>query len=327
MSYIVLKDITKKFGDHTVLNDVSFEIEQGEFITLLGPSGCGKTTLLRILAGLERSDNGAVTIDGCDMTFAEPKARRISMIFQQYSLFPTMTVEKNIAFGLKMHRTDRKLIPQKIEQALRMVALSGSEKKYPGQLSGGEQQRVALARAIVTDAKMLLLDEPFSAIDAKLRKALQIQIKELHQELGLTTIFVTHDQDEAMSMSDRIYLMHGGRVEQTGTPMELYLEPQTPYVAGFMGHYNLFEEHGMALALRPEVIMLSRDAWPHEKAFVTGQGIVHRVMAQGNIIRYTVKTAERMIDVDVLYNSQSNYHIGDTVYYRYDPQQIKRWAV
>lgn len=325
MAFLELQHIQKSFEDQHVLRDVNISIERGEFITLLGPSGCGKTTLLRIISGLEKLDGGTVLVNGQDKTFAEPKERDISMIFQQYSLFPTMTVYNNIAFGLKMKKVDKAEIARKIARALEMVNLSGSEKKYPSQLSGGEQQRVALARAIVTDARILLLDEPFSAIDAKLRKALQIQIKEIHNELGLTTIFVTHDQDEAMRMSDRIYLMNKGRVEQEGSPMDLYLNPKSPYVASFMGHYNLFDEDGY-WAIRPEAIELSASDWSaREAGYVYGQGAVHRIMAQGNISRITVQTAERLIDVDVLYQGAERFELGQQVFFRYPESEVRSW--
>ena len=192
-------------------------------------SGCGKTTLLRSIAGLVGIDSGSIRIDGEDITHVSPRQRNLAMVFQQYSLFPSMNVYDNIAYGLRIQKMPRNEIDQKVKEALALIEMEGSEAKYPSQLSGGEQQRVSLARGIVTNPKVLLLDEPFSAIDAKLRKALQIRIKNIHTSLGITTIFVTHDQEEAMRMSDRIYLMNAGRVEQSGSPMELYLSPKTHY--------------------------------------------------------------------------------------------------
>ncbi len=326
MAYIKFEHIQKSFDGQKVLEDINISIDKGEFITLLGPSGCGKTTLLRSLAGLVKVDAGTVFIDGKDVTFAEPKNRNISMIFQQYSLFPTMTVFRNIAFGLKMQKVNKEDIKHRVMNALEMVDLLGSENKYPSQLSGGEQQRVALARAIVTKAKVLLLDEPFSAIDAKLRKALQIKIKEIHSDLGLTSIFVTHDQEEALRMSDRIYLMHDGKIEQEGTPMELYLNPGTPFVAGFMGHYNLYEED-QVWAVRPEAIDMSKEPWQEmtgSSTYVSGQ--IKRMIPQGNIIRYTVDVGERLMDVDILFDEDVKYKIHDKVYLRYDKEQVKQWT-
>lgn len=324
MAYIEFEHIQKAYDDKVVLKDINISIEKGEFITLLGPSGCGKTTLLRSLAGLIRVDDGKIYIDGKDVTYAEPKERNINMIFQQYSLFPTMTVYKNIAFGLKMQNVDKEEISKRVMNALEMVDLLGSENKYPSQLSGGEQQRVALARAIVTRAQVLLLDEPFSAIDAKLRKTLQIKIKEIHNELGLTSIFVTHDQEEALRMSDRIYLMHDGKIEQEGTPMDLYLNPQTPFAAGFMGHYNLYEGDEI-WAVRPEAIDIAKTPWNEKDGYVYLSGTIKRVIPQGNIIRYTVDIGDRLMDVDVLFEENVKYMYDDKVYLRYLKQQVKSW--
>lgn len=323
MPDIKLEQLCKKFDDQVVLDNVDISINSGEFITLLGPSGCGKTTLLRSLAGLQRIDSGRILINGEDMTFAEPKDRNISMIFQQYSLFPTMNVYRNISFGLKMQKVSKDEIDKRVKNALEMVDMTGSENKYPSQLSGGEQQRIALARAIVTQAKILLLDEPFSAIDAKLRKALQIKIKDIHHELGLTSVFVTHDQEEAMRMSDRIYLLHDGKVEQAGNPMDLYLNPKTSFVAGFMGHYNLYEGE-KSWAIRPEAIEISSNPWNiTSDDFEYQKGIIMRIIPQGNIIRYTVATERCDIDVDVLYEANSNLRLNDSVYLRFRKDQIK----
>lgn len=335
MAYIEFKDINKSFDGQEILKGIHISIERGEFITLLGPSGCGKTTLLRCLAGLEKVDNGAVYLDGLDITNVQPKDRNISMIFQQYSLFPTMTVYKNIAFGLKMQKVSKEEIDRRVKEALELVDLSGSEKKYPSQLSGGEQQRVALARSIVTKSKVLLLDEPFSAIDAKLRKALQIQIKEIHTKLGITTIFVTHDQEEAMRMSDRIYLMNQGDVEQVGSPMDLYLRPKTPFVSGFMGHYNMFTaevfarmtqeclENAGIYAVRPEAIHISSTAW--EKQLDDSyylEGTIKRIIPQGNIMRYTIQVENELIDVDVLFDAECSFAMDEKVYLEIEKQQI-----
>lgn len=209
-----------------------------------------------------------------------------------------------------------------------MVDLSGSENKYPSQLSGGEQQRVALARAIVTKAKVLLLDEPFSAIDAKLRRALQIKIREIHDELAMTTVFVTHDQEEAMRMSDRIYLIHDGRIEQSGTPTELYLHPQTPFAAGFMGHYNLYHEASENYkAVRPETIEISHRPWPQASEFLYLDGHIKRIIPQGNIMRYTVATSTRLVDVDILYDEKERFHLEDTVYLKINQKNVITYRV
>lgn len=324
MSYIEIQQVNKTFEDgQPVLKSISLSIEKGEFITLLGSSGCGKTTLLRSIAGLVGIDSGKILIDGADMTGLSPKERNLAMVFQQHSLFPTMTVYDNIGFGLRFKKMPKEEKDAKIRKALKLIELEGSEKKYPSQLSGGEQQRVSLARGIVTDPKVLLLDEPFSAIDAKLRKALQIRIKNIHTELGITTIFVTHDQEEAMRMSDRIYLMHDGKIEQSGSPMTLYLAPQSAYAAGFIGHYNMIGGEAWAsisgcgeksghYALRPESIFFceSEEATPHTVFF---EGNIRQVIYQGNVVRYTVECGGVKLDIDQLYEGHCQKSRGDHV--------------
>ena len=298
---------------------------------MLGASGCGKTTLLRSIAGLVGIDSGSIRIDGEDITHVSPRQRNLAMVFQQYSLFPSMNVYDNIAYGLRIQKMPRNEIDQKVKEALALIEMEGSEEKYPSQLSGGEQQRVSLARGIVTNPKVLLLDEPFSAIDAKLRKALQIRIKNIHTSLGITTIFVTHDQEEAMRMSDRIYLMNAGRVEQSGSPMELYLSPKTHYAASFIGHYNISPGELWALlgftqdpsgsyAVRPESICLS-DTPPSQGQF-TLEGVVKQVIYQGNVIRYTVTAGQLQLDVDQLYEGQHQFYRGDTVYLMLDNKDV-----
>ena len=238
MAYIEFRNIEKFYGSNQVLKGIDLKIEKGQFVTLLGPSGCGKSTLLRCLAGLEEVNGGRIFLDGEDITDKEPKERNIGMVFQQYSLFPNMTVEENIAFGLKLKKMEPAAIREKVAGAIKMVELNGKEKQHPASLSGGQQQRVALARSIVMEPKVLLLDEPLSAIDAKLRKSLQISIKQITKKLGLTAIFVTHDQDEAMVMSDVINLFHEGRIEQSGDPVSVYTKPVSSFAASFIGNYN-----------------------------------------------------------------------------------------
>lgn len=338
MAYINFEHLYKSFDGKEVLKDINLTIDKGEFITLLGPSGCGKTTLLRSLAGLEKLDRGAIYLDNKEITYMPPKDRNISMIFQQYSLFPTMTVYKNIAFGLKMKKVDKKEIHQNVMNSLKMVDLLGSENKYPFQLSGGEQQRVALCRCIVTNAKVLLLDEPFSAIDAKLRKALQIKIKEIHNDLGLTTVFVTHDQEEAMRMSDRIYLMNAGMVEQMGTPMDLYLNPRTPFAVSFMGHYNHLtnlefiqligkkDSDAVSYAIRPESIEMKESPWTEQLPdYYYFEGVIKRITPQGNIIRYSALVGEIILDIDVLFETDHTYQRNGKVYLRTKKEHILKF--
>ena len=239
MAYIRFENLNKSFGNNHVLKDINLDVEKGELVTLLGPSGCGKSTLLRCLSGLEKVTSGKIYLDGVDITDVDPRDRGIGMVFQQYSLFPNMSVKENVAFGLKMKKVPKDEIDKKVKHMLEIVGLSDKIDQYPMQLSGGQQQRVALARAIVTEPKVLLLDEPLSAIDALLRHNLQIEIRRIQKELNITTIFVTHDQDEAMVMSDTIHLFNAGHIEQSGSPVDLYVTPKTKFTASFIGNYNL----------------------------------------------------------------------------------------
>ncbi|RKW69416.1 ABC transporter ATP-binding protein [Galactobacter caseinivorans] len=235
---VSLVEVVKKYGSTTVLHGVTLELQPGELVCLLGPSGCGKTTALRCLAGLEEVSGGAVLIGGEDVSAVPVNKRDIGMVFQAYSLFPHLTVAKNVAFGLERRGVPRAARDTRVEDSLRVVGLEGFEDRFPHQLSGGQQQRVALARALVTRPKALLLDEPLSALDAKVRVRLREQIRAIVTELGITTVFVTHDQEEALAISDRVAVMNGGRIEQLGTPEELYRKPATPFVANFVGLSN-----------------------------------------------------------------------------------------
>ncbi|HEY3755531.1 MAG TPA: ABC transporter ATP-binding protein [Opitutaceae bacterium] len=236
---IEARNITKRFGDFVAVRDVSLAVAPGEFLTLLGPSGCGKTTLLRVLAGFERPDEGAVLLEGKEITDLPPYRRNLNQVFQSYALFPHLSVEDNVAFGLKMRGTPAADRERRVHSALDGVALKGFEHRKPDQLSGGQRQRVALARALVCEPKVLLLDEPLSALDAKLRKAMQIELKQLQRRTGLSFVFVTHDQQEALTLSDRIAIMNAGRIEQMGTPEEIYRRPRTAFAADFIGQANL----------------------------------------------------------------------------------------
>jgi spermidine/putrescine transport system ATP-binding protein len=238
---IELVALRKEFGDVIAVDGIDLEVAGGEFFSLLGPSGCGKTTTLRMIAGFEQPTSGSIYIDGVDVARTPPHKRPVNTVFQNYALFPLMTVFENVAFGLAYVRTTKGEIERRVRAALAMVRLSSYEKRRPAQLSGGQQQRVALARALVLNPAALLLDEPLGALDAKLRKALQVELKSLQQQVGITFIYVTHDQEEALTMSDRLAVMADGRVEQVGTPGEVYEEPATAYVADFLGHSNLME--------------------------------------------------------------------------------------
>jgi spermidine/putrescine transport system ATP-binding protein len=238
---IVVESVTKRFDEVTAVDDISITIPGGEFFSLLGPSGCGKTTTLRMIAGFEAPDAGRILLQGADVTHVPPAKRNVNMVFQAYGLFPHMTVGENVAFGPKIKKWSREETRQRVAEAIKTVRLDGFEDRRPGQLSGGQQQRVALARALVNRPAALLLDEPLGALDLKLRKEMQLELKDLQQRTGTTFVYVTHDQEEAMTMSDRIAVMNGGVVEQLATPKELYQRPASAFVAGFIGTSNLIE--------------------------------------------------------------------------------------
>lgn len=242
--YIELEHISKYFGTFKASDDVSFGIEKGKLVGLLGPSGSGKTTILRMLAGLEKQDEGDVIIDGKNVNTLTPDQRKIGFVFQSYALFPYMTVYDNIAYGLKVQKRDKKFIENRVHELLELVGLPGVEKRYPDQLSGGQRQRIALARALAPQPEVLLLDEPFAAIDAKVRKELRTWLRETIDKVGITSIFVTHDQDEAIEIADEIIITNKGRIEQVGNPVEIYENPKTPFVAQFIGQSAVIKDFG-----------------------------------------------------------------------------------
>ncbi|MGI2879908.1 ABC transporter ATP-binding protein [Vibrio furnissii] len=314
MSDVSVQQLTKRFGNNTVFESIQFDIQQGEFITLLGPSGCGKSTLLRSLAGLNPVDSGSIFVGGEEITHAAPQKRGIGMVFQSYALFPNMTVAGNIGFGLKMQGRDKATMAREVAQVIELVALQGKEDCYPHQLSGGQRQRVALARALVVKPRILLLDEPLSALDAKIRKHLRQQIRDIQKELNLTTIFVTHDQEEAMTMSDRIFLMHQGKIVQQGSPESIYTQPANEFVAGFMGHYNLVNaaqaktllnlDTPWKVAIRPESIYVAEQG-RHYGAHISApqRAVIKSHQLLGNVIRYHVAVDTCELTVDTLNRS------------------------
>ncbi|WP_231933877.1 ABC transporter ATP-binding protein [Bordetella bronchialis] len=263
---VSLEGVVKKYREQTVLQDISLKIRRGEFLTLLGPSGCGKTTLLNLIAGFAEADNGEIFIDDQLVTDLPPYQREIGIVFQNYALFPHMTVERNIGYGLRMRRVPPAEIARRVAEAMAMVKLDGLGQRKPRELSGGQQQRVALARALVIRPKVLLLDEPFSALDKSLRGAMQVEIRDIQRRLGVTTVFVTHDQGEALSMSDRIAVMSAGAIRQIASPGELYRNPQDPFVASFLGDVNILPAHyhgsdpdGIQLRLGAGLIRVPRE--------------------------------------------------------------------
>ena len=282
---IRLEQVTKTFDGHVLaVDEVTLDIEAGEFFALLGPSGCGKTTSLRMIAGFEIPDSGRVHVGGRDITDLPVHKREMGMVFQSYALFPHRTVAENVAFGLRMRDVPRADIERRVKAALALVALTGLEDRKPSQLSGGQQQRVALARALVVEPPVLLCDEPLGALDRKLRQQMQFELKELQKRLGVTLVFVTHDQEEALAMSDRIAVMNKGRIEQIGAPTEIYEKPRTKFVADFIGEINLLEERGRASALRPEKIRFvppgeARASGIIETSYFLGGATLYRVRA------------------------------------------------
>lgn len=324
MAYIRFENLNKSFGDNHVLKDINLDVEKGELVTLLGPSGCGKSTLLRCLSGLEKVTSGKIYLDGVDITDVDPRDRGIGMVFQQYSLFPNMSVRDNVAFGLKMKKVPKDEIDKKVKEMLEIVGLSDKIDQFPMQLSGGQQQRVALARAIVTEPKVLLLDEPLSAIDALLRHNLQIEIRRIQKELNITTIFVTHDQDEAMVMSDTIHLFNKGHVEQSGTPVDLYTAPRTKFTASFIGNYNLLhaEKFGKAcgetldcedVAIRPEIVKMSKEPIESDSCYKL-KGKITSFISHGNVIRFRVENDDLWLNSDVVFERELAFAEGDEVY-------------
>jgi putative spermidine/putrescine transport system ATP-binding protein len=330
MAFLEIRNIQKNFGAAQVVRDFSLDIESGEFVSFLGPSGCGKTTVLRMVAGFEEPSSGNIVIGGSDVTRLKPNQRDIGMVFQAYALFPNMTVAQNIAFGLKVARTPQAEIRERVAAMLALIKLPELGDRYPYQLSGGQQQRIALARALAPKPKLLLLDEPLSALDAKVRVALREEIRAIQKELGITTIFVTHDQEEALSISDRIAVMYGGKAEQVGTPFEVYNRPATRFVANFVGTLNVLEGtvsdaasgvvevheekvmlkdrlngartgDRLSLALRPEAIALGRK--PGYDSSLKGR--IADVHFLGSVIRVRVALGGSVVSLDTFNNPSS----------------------
>lgn len=297
--YIELKNINKSFGDFQASKDVNFAIEKGKLVGLLGPSGSGKTTILRMLAGLEHQDSGDICINGNVVNDLPSSQRGIGFVFQNYALFPYLTVYDNIAYGLKIQKKDKKFIKQRVTELLDLVGLPGLEKRYPDQLSGGQRQRIALARALAPNPEVLLLDEPFAAIDAKVRSELRLWLRSVVTKLGITSIFVTHDQDEAVEVADEIIITNHGTIEQIGTPAEIYNTPDTPFVAQFIGRSSLVEHYeglhgfdkieGAAKAvIRPEFVKIHKFGKIDRYMSASQDGIVKDIVFRGNRLDVTV---------------------------------------
>ena len=318
-SFLELRNLKKSFSqEEYVLQGINLQIKQGEFVTLLGASGCGKTTTLRIIAGLEQPDSGSVWLEGKDVTGLEPNQRDVNTVFQNYALFPHMNVADNIGYGLKIRKVPRPEIKKKVKEMLELVQLEGFEKRKPAELSGGQKQRVAIARALANNPRVLLLDEPLGALDLQLRRTMQLELKRLQKKLGITFIYITHDQEEAINMSDRIVVMNQGRFEQIGTPDEIYNHPETSYVATFVGNANIIKGELVGLdgtvAIRSENIILDeacKQGYPatvKEKSFVAGQLRVLLALPDGTEI-----TASR-------FGMNANIQPGQQISWCFDPK-------
>ena len=347
-SFLSIQHVKKNFGDLTVVQDFNLDVETGEFVSFLGPSGCGKTTVLRMVAGFEEPSAGSIAIAGKDVTRLKPNQRNIGMVFQAYALFPNLTVAQNIAFGLKVAGMPRADSDARVAEMLNLIKLPQFGDRYPYQLSGGQQQRVALARAIAPKPKLLLLDEPLSALDAKVRVSLRDEIRSIQKELGITTVFVTHDQEEALSISDRIVVMYGGKAEQVGTPFEIYNRPATKFVANFVGTLNVLEGtvtdasagkvkvgagevllkgklngskagDTLSLALRPEAISLGRQ--PGRDATLGGE--ISEVSFLGSVIRVRVGLGKDAVSLDT-FNSPASPppRVGEKAEISFSPDDV-----
>jgi spermidine/putrescine transport system ATP-binding protein len=350
---IVLESVSKRFGRVGAVDDVSIQIREGEFFSLLGPSGCGKTTTLRMVAGFELPDAGRILLQGDDVTTVPANKRPVNMVFQQYALFPHMSVYDNVAFGLKVKGVPRRDHGGRIKEILRIVSLEGLERRRPRQLSGGQQQRVALARALVNSPTALLLDEPLGALDVKLRKQMQLQLKAIQSDVGTTFVYVTHDQEEALAMSDRIAVMNGGRVEQIGSPREIYDRPQTAFVADFIGSLNAFDvridelvgEHAVMrlgdrarvvaglgtgrrpgetvrVAVRPERVRIASAGEASHDGGSRVDGTVAEVVFLGMYTQFHVDTpVGRLVSHRLADELDTSYETGSTVTLSWDPEQ------
>ncbi|MBE0580641.1 ABC transporter ATP-binding protein [Devosia sp.] len=327
-AFLDVQNLTKTFGTTTVVKEVSFAFDKGEFISLLGPSGCGKTTILRMIAGFETPTSGSILVDGQDITTLKPNQRQLGMVFQAYALFPNLNVGDNIGFGLKIAGMPAEERRARVDEMLKLIGLPGFERRYPYEMSGGQQQRVALARAIAPRPRMLLLDEPLSALDAKIRVSLREEIRAIQLDLGITTVFVTHDQEEALSISDRIVVMNSGSIEQLGAPHEVYNKPATRFVATFVGHLNTIEATvvdaatglvdidgqtvtvptlpatasagaPVSLTLRPEVLSVGA----REGNDITLTGTIADVTFLGSVIRLRIALGRNTLSLDT-FNDQ-----------------------
>ena len=284
-----LKGVRKNYGQVVAVAGIDLTVDEGEFFTLLGPSGSGKTTLLRLIAGFERPDGGRIELGGRDVTSLPPHLRETNTVFQDYALFPHMSVGENIGYGLRIKGVPAAERRRRVESALQMVRLAGLDSRRPNQLSGGQRQRVALARAVINEPEVLLLDEPLGALDLKLRQEMQLELKRIQKQVGITFVYVTHDQEEALTMSDRVAVMANGRIEQVGPPVEVYERPATEFVAGFIGISNLLTRDGVKFVVRPEKLRMLLENEQPERGMTVEPGVVEEVVYVGQATRYNIR--------------------------------------
>ena len=311
---LIIENLTKKFSKNEGVENINLCVKEHELLTLLGPSGCGKTTILRAIGGFNQIDSGRILLDGKEIQDLQPEKRPTGMVFQSYNLWPHMTIYENMAFGMQIRKCRKEQIKKEIQKMLELVRMDGSEKKYPSQLSGGQQQRIAIARALVLKPSLLLLDEPFSALDAKIRGQMREELKRIQREAGLTVMFVTHDQEEAMAISDRIAVMRQGHMEQVGKPEEIYDHPKTRFVAEFIGEMNFIEENGSVFAVRPEDVTLQHDQ--------NGKYEILQMMSLGHYTQAIVKKSEKeMLKVFLEKDQAKGFETGNRVSCIFDRQQ------
>nr|WP_315025251.1 ABC transporter ATP-binding protein [uncultured Aminipila sp.] len=315
MAKVTINNLTKLFGDNIVVNDISVEIPDGTLVSILGPSGCGKTTILRMIAGFEVPQGGEIFFDDQPITGISVNKRNIGMVFQSYALFPHMTVAENIAYGLEQRKLPKNEIGVKVKAVLKMVHMEDYAVRKPKQLSGGQQQRVALARALVIEPRVLLLDECLSALDKKLRVEMQLELRKILEETGVTTFFVTHDQEEAMTLSDYIIVMNNGVIEQMGTPFEVYEKPKNTFVASFLGKANFFESNQKLYAVRPERVSVSKERMDNTKKI----GKVSFITYSGSLTSYTIQVEDKVVVAQQQNTSEKGrINKGDNVYIGWD---------
>ena len=314
-----LKQINKYFGRSHVIKDVNIDFEKGHFVTFLGPSGCGKTTLLRMVAGFYEPDDGEILLNGKRIERIPPYSRNTAMVFQEYALFPHMTVFDNVSYGLRVKNRPKEEIERRVKEALDLMQLKGMEDRFPNQMSGGQQQRVAVARALVMNPEVLLLDEPLSNLDAKLRESVRVELRDIQKKMGLSTIYVTHDQSEALSMSDMIVVLKGGVVHQTGSPQEIYFEPKTPFVADFIGTTNLLSVKGLG----ENTVSYGNDRIPTTKSVNAGQEYCLSIRPE------CLKLVKEAVDgqVNVKVTIQNKMFLGEKIRYFVNDSLGKEWII